>query len=231
MSDDRGVSPHHPDDVPDDEQSNDSQRLEERLHWIYAATSPDELQQRYDEWAADYDSDLDGMAWAAPQAGADRCAAFAGTDGEVLDAGCGTGLVGVSLHRLGVRRIVGFDLSVAMLARASATGAYAELLQGSLLQPLPFADDRFAGAVSVGVFTHGHVGPAAFADLARVVAPGGHVSMTFRDDAVGPLGYQAEAARLEAIGVWTLVERTEPAPLILEGDVGADMRVWTWRVS
>ena len=64
-----------------------------------------------------------------------------------------------------------------------------------------------------------------------MVAPGGHVSMTFRDDAVDPFGYRAEAERLQAAGVWTLVEQTEPAPLILEGDVGADMRVWTWRVG
>jgi hypothetical protein len=54
--------------------------------------------------------------------------------------------------------------------------------------------------------------------------------MTFRDDAVDGLGYRAEAERLEAAGVWSLVERTDPEPLILEGDVGADMRVWTWRV-
>ncbi len=209
----------------------DSDRLEERLHWIYSATSPDELRQRYDEWAASYDADLDGMAWAAPQAAAARCAAFVEPDGEILDAGCGTGLVGVSLHRLGVQRIVGFDLSVAMLARASDTGVYADLVQGSLLQPLPFQPGRFAAAVSVGVFTHGHVGPEAFAGIATAVAAGGHVSMTFRDDAVQTLGYGPEAARLEAAGVWTLVERTDPAPLILDGHVGADMRVWTWRVN
>jgi predicted TPR repeat methyltransferase len=211
--------------------SPDAAALEARLHWIYASTSPDELRERYDEWAADYDADLTGMAWAAPQAGAERCAAHLATRGDVLDAGCGTGLVGVALRRAGVERVIGFDLSTAMLARAEQSGAYAELHQGSLLEPLPFADGRFAAAVSVGVFTHGHVGPAAFEGLARVVAPGGHVTMTFRDDAVEPLGYLAEAERLESTGVWSLVERTDPAPLILEGDVGADMRVWTWRVN
>jgi predicted TPR repeat methyltransferase len=204
--------------------------LEARLHWIYEATTPDELRRRYDVWAANYDTDLSGMAWAAPQAGAERCAAFAPAGGEILDAGCGTGLVGVSLNRLGVQRIVGFDLSDAMLAQASATGVYTQLYQGSLLEPLPFTAGRFAGAVSVGVFTHGHVGPAAFEGLARVVAPGGHVSLTFRDDALDELGYRAEIDRLEAAGVWTLVERTDPAPLIMDGDTGAEMCVWTWQV-
>lgn len=211
--------------------AQDDRDLQARLHWIYAASSPDELQQRYDQWAADYDDDLTGMHWAAPQAGAERCAAFVSRDGEVLDAGCGTGLVGLALQRLGIGRVVGFDLSAAMLAKASATGAYAELAQGSLLEVLPFEPGRFAAVVSVGVFTHGHVGPAAFEALARAVRPGGHVTMTFRDDAVDALGYVAEADRLQTDGVWTLVERTEPAPLILEGEVGADMRVWTWRVN
>jgi predicted TPR repeat methyltransferase len=225
VRDDRPMPHGQPNEQPD------SERLEQRLRWIYSATSPDELRQRYDEWAASYDADLDGMAWAAPQAAAARCAAFVAPGGEVLDAGCGTGLVGVSLHRLGVQGIVGFDLSAAMLARASGTGVYADLVQGSLLQPLPFQPGRFAAAVSVGVFTHGHVGPEAFEGIARVVTAGGHVSMTFRDDAVEPLGYGPEAARLESAGVWTLLERTDPAPLILEGDVGAEMRVWTWRVN
>ncbi|MBI5087904.1 MAG: class I SAM-dependent methyltransferase [Actinobacteria bacterium] len=219
--------------MSDREPDHERERLEERLHWIYSAADPDELRERYDTWADSYDHDLDGMQWLAPRAAAGRCAAHlpADDDAEVLDAGCGTGLVGVCLRSLGAWRVVGFDLSRSMLERAAATGVYAELSQGSLLEPLPFESRRFAAVVSVGVFTHGHVGPAAFAGLARVVRPGGHVSMTFRDDAVEALGYRAESDRLESAGVWTLVERTDPEALIQEGSIGADMRVWTWRVS
>ncbi|MGD9997435.1 MAG: class I SAM-dependent methyltransferase [Ilumatobacteraceae bacterium] len=208
-------------------------RLEQRLQWIYSAGSPQELRDRYDEWASSYDADLHGMDWLAPLAAASRCAAHLGADttAEILDAGCGTGLVGCALRSLSSWRIVGFDLSAAMLERAESTEVYAELHQGSLLDPLPFGSGRFGAVVSVGVFTHGHVGPAAFEGLARAVRPGGHVSMTFRDDAVDALGYRAESERLQAVGVWTLVERTDPQPLIREGTEGADMRVWTWRVN
>ena len=214
--------------------SPDAAALEARLHWIYAATSPDELRAAIRPVGRRLRRRPHGHG-VGRAAGGRRtlrgAPALAALGGEVLDAGCGTGLVGVALRRAGVERVVGFDLSTAMLARADQSGAYAELHQGSLLEPLPFADGRFAAVVSVGVFTHGHVGPAAFEGLARVVMPGGHVTMTFRDDAVEPLGYLAEAERLESAGVWSLVERTDPAPLILEGDVGADMRVWTWRVN
>lgn len=208
---------------------------DDRLQWIYSATNPAELRDRYEVWAAEYDTDLEGMQWLAPLAGADRCRQFAGEHASVLDAGCGTGLVGSHLRAGGVGTLVGFDLSPAMLQQAAARrcsgdAVYDHLVLGSLLEPLPFAAASFDAVVSVGVFTIGHVGPVALAGLAAVVRPRGHVSVTFRDDSVGPLGYEAEAQRLKVAGVWRLVERTAPAPLITEGGVGAAMRVWTWQV-
>jgi predicted TPR repeat methyltransferase len=201
-----------------------------RLRWIYASHGADQLRERYDEWAADYDTDLEGLAWRAPHAGAERCAHFARSGAEILDAGCGTGLVGMSLRDLGQKRLVGIDLSPGMLAHSEATGVYAELHQGSLLERLPFDDDRFGSVVSVGVFTHGHVDSSAFAELARVTAPGGHVTITFREDAVDQLGYRIEQQRLIDENVWALADLTEPMPLIREDDMDAMLRVWTWQV-
>jgi predicted TPR repeat methyltransferase len=127
------------------------------LQWIYASRGTDQLRERYNVWATDYDSDLDDMGWKAPEVGADRCNHFATPGAEILDAGCGTGLVGVALAEMGHRRIVGFDLSDGMLQRSAARGVYAELHQGSLLERLPFDAGRFGSVVSVGVFTLGHV--------------------------------------------------------------------------
>ncbi|MEO8267725.1 MAG: class I SAM-dependent methyltransferase [Ilumatobacteraceae bacterium] len=148
----------------------------------------------------------------------------------MLDAGCGTGLVGASLAALGHARIVGFDLSAGMLERSAQRGVYGELHQGSLLDRLPFDDSRFGSVVSVGVFTLGHVDGSAFADLARVTSPGGHVSITFRDDAVDHLGYRVEQQRLIDSGTWDLVDRTESLPMIHEDGDDIMLRVWTWRV-
>ena len=209
---------------------DDRAMSDERLAWIYTATTPDELRDRYDVWAADYDVDLDALGWQAPAAGAARCAAFLSAGGEVLDAGCGTGLVGAALAAGGVSNVVGFDLSPEMLRRAGATGAYRELHHGSLLEPLPFAPGRFAAVVSVGVFTYGHVGPEAFSGLIDVVKPGGHVTLTFRADAIDALGYAAAAQRLERKGRWQVVEPGVPESLLVED--GADVRliVRTWAI-
>ena len=207
-----------------------STERDSRLQWIYASRGADQLRERYNVWAADYDNDLDDMRWKAPHASADRCNHFAKRGAEILDAGCGTGLVGVALAELGHQRIVGFDLSEGMLQRSATRGVYSELHQGSLLERLPFDDGRFGSVVSVGVFTLGHVDGSAFAELARVTTPGGHVSITFRDDAVDHLGYRAEQQRLIDAAVWELVEQTEPMGLIHEDGEDIMLRVWTWSV-
>ena len=204
---------------------------EDRLRWIYSATNDDELRDRYQLWAIEYDSDLASMGWRAPWAAAERVVHHAGGNARVLDAGCGTGLVGLALHERGVRRLVGFDLSRAMLDLARARSVYDDVVEGSLLDPLPFEGGSFDAVVSVGVFTHGHVGPAGLAGLPTVIRPGGFLTMTFRDDTIDALGHGAELRRMESEGVLRLVERTEPEQLILEGGIGADMRVWIWVVS
>lgn len=203
---------------------------EDRLRWIYSATDDTELRERYQQWATEYDDDLAGMGWRAPSACAERAVHHAGTDARVLDAGCGTGLVGVALHELGVRRLVGFDLSLAMLNLAKARNIYESVVEGSLTEPLPFEGKSFDAVVSVGVFTHGHVGPDGLVGLPTVIRAGGFLTMTFRDDTIDALGYGAELRRMESEGTLTLIDRTQPEPLILEGGVGAEMRVWTWVV-
>jgi predicted TPR repeat methyltransferase len=208
-----------------------STERDSRLQWIYASQGEAQLRERYDVWAADYDSDLDDLRWSAPRAGAERCAHFARQGEEILDAGCGTGLVGVALAAHGHTRIVGFDLSTGMLERSAQRGVYSELHQGSLLDRLPFDDGRFGSVVSVGVFTLGHVDGSAFAELARVTTPGGHVSFTFRDDAVDRLGYRTEQQQLIDSDVWELVDLTEPMALIHEDGEDIMLRVWTWKVK
>ena len=61
-------------------------------------------------------------------------------------------------------------------------------------------------------------------------APGGHVSITFRDDSFDDLGYRAEQQRLIDDGVWEIVEVTDPLALLHEDGDDIMLRVLTWRV-
>ncbi|MBV8654314.1 MAG: methyltransferase domain-containing protein, partial [Alphaproteobacteria bacterium] len=65
------------------------------------------------------------------EAGVARALGAAG-DLAIIDAGCGTGLVG-RLLRPRARSLVGVDLSAAMLQRAAASGVYDRLEQADLV--------------------------------------------------------------------------------------------------
>jgi demethylmenaquinone methyltransferase/2-methoxy-6-polyprenyl-1,4-benzoquinol methylase len=93
----------------------------------------------------------------------------------VLDLGCGTGRLGLRLA--GRARVVGLDVSPAMLSRAreTAVGRVA-FVQGSAFR-LPFASGAFGGAVSGFVLRNLSDLPGAFTELARVVAPGGRIAL------------------------------------------------------
>jgi predicted TPR repeat methyltransferase len=204
---------------------------DERLQWIYASTTPDELQERYDAWAADYDDDLDSMAWTAPKACAVACLRHTGANATVLDAGCGTGLVGAALRTGGAGRVVGFDLSVGMLRRAADRHVYDELVQGSLLEPLAFPAGSFDAVTSVGVFTFGHVGPEGVDHMIEVVRPNGFLAMTFRDDVYRSMGFDSTFATLIDSGRLVEVERSSPGVLLVEDGEPTPMWVGVWKTT
>jgi 2-polyprenyl-6-hydroxyphenyl methylase / 3-demethylubiquinone-9 3-methyltransferase len=95
-------------------------------------------------------------------------------DRRVLDAGCGGGLVARELAAAGAE-VVGVDRSLGSLGVArravGSTGSFAPA-QGRL-ERLPFAGGAFDAVVAADVLEHLPDLPAAVAELARVLAPGG----------------------------------------------------------
>jgi 2-polyprenyl-6-hydroxyphenyl methylase/3-demethylubiquinone-9 3-methyltransferase len=90
----------------------------------------------------------------------------------VLDAGCGGGLVARELASAGAR-VIGVDRSRGSLGVARrAAGDRFGPAQGRL-ERLPFADGAFDAVVAADVLEHLPDLPAAVAELARVLAPGG----------------------------------------------------------
>ena len=81
--------------------------------------------------------------------------------------------------------------------------------------------------VSSGVFTHGHVGGEAFAELCRLTAPGGVIAVTQRLDLVDAFAPHVEA--LSRASRWDELERSTPELLHPERDDNEQI-VITWRV-
>ena len=76
-------------------------------------------------WAKEYDQDLEEtFAWVGPRRAAEVLAEHVAPTSKVLDAGAGTGLVGVELQRLGFSDLCAMTLSQGMLAEARAKGCY-----------------------------------------------------------------------------------------------------------
>ena len=93
----------------------------------------------------------------------------------VFDAGCGIGRYCRFLTEHGAHA-VGVDISLSGLAAAQANAPSAELYQADLTK-LPFADEVFDYAVSIGVLHHLPSTEAGFREVARTVRRGGELAV------------------------------------------------------
>ncbi len=203
----------------------------EKVRWIYESKDTQELSERYDSWADSYDQDLERYYdYQGPRMVVDAVEAYVPKDGKVLDAGVGTGLVGIELHGRGYRDIVGIDLSAGMLERARKKGVYVQLHQMVLGEPLNFPDDIFDATLSVGTFTLGHAPASGFRELVRVTRSSGTIAFTLHVDAYEQYGFKQEFDRLEADGKWSHVQTLGPMRIMPKGAPDVFHCVWVFEV-
>ncbi len=110
----------------------------------------------------------------------------AGEGSRVADLGCGPGFEAQLLAGLGLD-VVGLDLSPAMIAEARRRhlpDRHLEFRTGSLLA-LPFADAALAGAIAIYSVIHlaREQRACAYAEMARVVRPGGSLLISVHTSA------------------------------------------------
>lgn len=105
-------------------------------------------------------------------------AATTGIGWDVLDLGCGTGLLGVEIGAQ-ARSLVGVDLSAGMLAKARETGRYSRLETAELVAMMrgePASSYDVVTAADVFVYV-GRLDDAV-REIARILRPGGHAAFT-----------------------------------------------------
>lgn len=124
---------------------------------------------------------------------------------DVLEAGCGTGLILERIRPL-ASSAVGADLSHGMLEKARARGH--QVVQASILD-LPFPDATFDTVCSFKVLAHIEDAAGALREMARVVKPGGHLVLEY---------YNRHSVRY-------LVKRLKPAQEVAAGTT--DEHVYT----
>jgi predicted TPR repeat methyltransferase len=142
--------------------------------------SDEYVTETFNRFAATFDANLAQLGYRAPElvAGALTHAAGPGrTLTSVLDAGCGTGLCGVLL-RPTAKRLVGVDLSPAMLEAARAKNCYDELEEGELCAFMRQRSAAFDAIVAADTFNYfGALEEVLFAAAASL-KPDGLLVMT-----------------------------------------------------
>ena len=151
---------------------------------ILNAHSTDALMSVYDDWAERYETELlDDWGYTSPQIAVALLQRYFNVDGaSVLDAGCGTGLVGELLAGAGVKELSGVDYSQGMLDKANDKGVYQFLAKIDLNKEVPIASASYDAITCIGTFTSTHVVPEALRELVRLTRSGGFVVFTVRDD-------------------------------------------------
>ena len=153
--------------------------------------SDDYVRHAFDAFAASFDAQLARLEYRAPQLIAAACRQLLRQpDGSlrVLDAGCGTGLLG-PLLRPWARTLAGVDLSPRMLERAAVARCYDELAEAELtawLRGKPRAFDLVACADTLCYF--GDLAPP-LAATHDALTPGGWFLFTLEHAEAAGDGY------------------------------------------
>ena len=204
----------------------------DRVRWVYSSQNEEELEERYDQWAEEYDADLESdFGWISPQRTSEFLAKHVAKEGSILDAGAGTGLVGECLHEMGYRNMVAMDLSQGMLDVAARKNIYQSCDQMTMGETLGYETDQFDASVIVGVFTQGHAPAGSIDELVRVVKSGGHIVFSLRTDTYRENGFKDKMDSLETAGLWNLVEVSEEFQPLPKGEPEVIHQVWVFQVS
>jgi predicted TPR repeat methyltransferase len=160
---------------------------------VPARASDAYIETTFDNFAASFDAKLANLAYRAPTLVAEMLAhtgIHASRSLDVLDAGCGTGLCGPLIAPY-ARRLVGVDLSAAMLARAGTRNVYDELAKHELTAYLQDSGDSFDMIVSADTLVYFGSLEAVAAAAAHALRPGGILIFTVEElaDAANDTGY------------------------------------------
>ncbi|NEO98271.1 MAG: class I SAM-dependent methyltransferase [Symploca sp. SIO2E9] len=205
--------------------------MQDKIQWIYSSQNNQELSDRYNQWAKDYEGDLNGIFGRLKREPiADLTLKYVPRNGRILDVGAGTGIVGQWLHEEGYQGLVGIDMSEGMLAEAQSKNVYTELRTMVLGEPLDFFTDTFDAVTACGVFTYGHAPSRSFDELIRITKPEGYIIFTLRPDFYESSDFQAKMADLEAQEKWKLAELGDTYQAEHTGQNPIYFQTWVYQV-
>ncbi len=133
-------------------------------------------------------------------------------DAKINDFGCGTGLGGQSLSKLGYKNIDGCDASEKLLALCKDKNIYTDMRKLYLCSEKSEIPEewlkKYDAVISIGLMTYDHCGPVVLKEKMAVLSPtgAGIIAYTMRPEYMEKLGYQkafdelVEQKKIEFLG-------------------------------
>ena len=175
---------------------------------IYKLKAGKEVEDYYDEWTIEnkYDKDMVDWKYSGPQETVNLFKKYApNQDIKILDAGCGTGLVGVELKKNGFNNLDGADFSQKMLDLVPEN-IYQNLFKIDLNKKVIINDNTYDGITCVGTFTFGHVNPPALDEMVRICKTGSLIGFTINIGIYEEYGFDKKIKELEDNNSWKIIE-------------------------
>lgn len=216
-----GAPDWRPSDMSDDKKSTGISSNQAIDGALQLDSDPRNLKQYYADWARNYDRDVEAVQYSGPEFAATLLEQHLDERAKaILDAGCGTGLVGVALQARGYQLVDGFDLSPEMAQLSSATGAYRDVVGDVDIMHAQrdYARSDYEALLSVGVFTLGHVPPQALEALLPLVRVGGLLVISTRSHYFEQTDFQQCVDALVDAGRLQLLQVVWDAPYNHDGD-------------
>ena len=141
----------------------------------------DEVICKYDAWVSHYDFEHRKNGWQILLNDlAYMLTLYLDHRSNILDVGCGTGLLGQELKSYNFKKLQGIDISELSLKTAKKLQIYENLLKVELGRKLVFENAFFDALVATGVFTRNQVPLNAFDELIRILKPKGFFVIVLR---------------------------------------------------
>ena len=175
---------------------------------IYKLKTTEEVMNYYDNWGVEnkYDKDMIDWNYTGPQETVNTFKKYASNKKiKILDAGCGTGLVGIELKKHGYNNTDGADLSKKLLDLVP-NGYYNKLEQMDLNKPINFNNNSYGAVLCVGTFTFGHVKPNALNEFIRITENKGLICFTINEGIYEEYGFDKKIKELSENKLWSIKE-------------------------
>ena len=175
---------------------------------IYKLKTPEEILSYYKSWTDNnkYNQDMVDMNYTAPKETVSVLAKHSlQKDLKILDAGCGTGLVGIELKKHNYSNIDGVDFSQDML-NLVPKNIYKTLDKVDLNNPLKYKNNTYDVVICVGTFTYGHVKAHALDEFIRIIKKKGLICFTINEGIYEEYGFDKKIDQLNNDKFWKEIE-------------------------